>query len=154
MNYYLDLFSPETYEAFTRSAQDISGFRVRHESLASRVQPGDRLVCYMTKLSRWFGVLEVTSAYFKDSAPIFYPSDDPFIVRFRVKPVAWLPKEKAIPIKDERVWNTLSFTKDVEPNSPRWTGKLRNSLNQLNESDGRFLEELILSQIDGSETSP
>ncbi len=141
-------------EAFTHSDQDVSGFRVRHEGLASRVQPADRLVNYMTKLSRWFGVLEVTSPYFKDSAPIFYPSDDPFIIRFRVKPVAWLPKEKAIPIKDERVWNILSFTKDTEPNSSRWTGKLRNSLNQLNEGDGRFLEEFILSQVDGGEIFP
>src|SRR5215467_10186703 len=100
MNYYLDLFSPETYEAFTRSSRDISGFRLRHEGLASRVQPGDKLLCYLTKLSRWVGVLEVTNPYFKDSTPIFYPSDDPFVVRFRVKPVAWLSKEKGIPIKD------------------------------------------------------
>lgn len=154
VNYYLDIFSPETYEAFTRSAQDISGFRMRHEGVANRIQPGDRLICYMTKLSRWVGVLEVTSTHFKDSTPIFNPSDDPFTVRFRVKPLAWLPKEKAVPIKDARVWTTLSFTKDAEPNSPRWTGKLRNSLNQLKEEDGRFLENLILSQVNGGETFP
>src|SRR5205807_4640907 len=30
MAYYIDLFSPETYEAFARSSRDISGFRRRH----------------------------------------------------------------------------------------------------------------------------
>jgi hypothetical protein len=71
-----------------------------------------------------------------------------------VKSVAWLSKEKGIPIKDERVWKTLSFTKDADPNSSRWTGKLRNSLNTLSDSDGRFLEEFILPQVDGGEIFP
>ena len=66
MAYYLDLFSPETYEAFSRSSRDVSGFRLRHEGLATRVQIGDKFICYMTKLSRWFGLLQVTSKYFKD----------------------------------------------------------------------------------------
>jgi predicted RNA-binding protein len=152
MAYYLDLFSPETYEAFTRSDQSISGFRTRQENAASRISIGDKLICYMTKLSRWIGVLEVASEYFKDSTSLFYPSDDPFVIRFRVRPSAWLPKEKAIPIRDDRVWNRLSFTQGYDINSSYWTGKLRTSLNQLDESDGRFLEQFILAQVNGAET--
>ena len=30
MAYFIDLFSPETYEAFAHSSRDISGFRLRH----------------------------------------------------------------------------------------------------------------------------
>jgi hypothetical protein len=41
MMYYIDLFSPETYETFTKSNQEISGFRQRQETAASRIQPGD-----------------------------------------------------------------------------------------------------------------
>jgi predicted RNA-binding protein len=151
MAYYLDLFSPETYEAFSKSPREISGFRPRQENAASRIKVGDRLICYMVKLGRWIGILEVTSEYFRDDKPIFYSANDPFIIRFRVKPIAWLPKEKAIPIRDERVWNRLSFTKGVDRNSPAWTGKLRNSLNTLDDDDGRFLEQFILSQVNGSE---
>jgi predicted RNA-binding protein len=154
MAYYVDLFSPETYEVFSNSPRDISGFRARHEGLASRIQPGDKFICYLTKLSRWIGVLEIKSNYFKDSTPIFYPSDDPFIIRFKVKPIVWLPKEKGFPIKDERVWNSLTFTKDTEPNSSRWRGKLRNSLNQLDENDGKFLDHLLLSQAERGERFP
>jgi len=152
MAYYLDLFSPETYEAFTKSNQDISGFRPRQENAASRIKVGDKLICYMTKLSRWVGVLEITSDYFKDDTPIFFSANDPFIIRFNVKPLAWLPKEKAIPIRDERVWDRLSFTKGVEKNASQWTGKLRSSLTTLSQSDGHFLEQLILAQIKGDET--
>lgn len=147
MAYYINLFSPETYESFTKSDQSISGFRVRQENAASRIKVGDKLICYMTKLSRWIGVFEVESKYFKDNTPIFYPTEDPFVIRFKIKPLAWLPKEKAIPIRSEHIWNNLSFTKGYDINSSFWTGKLRNSLNALDDKDGKFLEQIILNQI-------
>ena len=62
--------------------------------MAERVRPGDRFICYITKLSRWAGVLEVTSELFVDETPRFFVSDDPFVVRFKVRPVAWLPKTR------------------------------------------------------------
>lgn len=146
MAYYLNLFSPDTYETFTLSNRSISGFRTRQEKMASKLQVGDKFICYMTKLSRWIGVLEITSTYFKDASPIYYSENDPFIIRFKVKPIVWLEKEKAIPIREDKVWNTLSFTKGVDKNSPKWTGKLRSSLGQLEDKDGKFLEELIITQ--------
>jgi len=152
MAYYLDLFSPETYEVFTKSNRDISGFRVRQQNAASRICVGDKFICYMTKLSCWVGVLEVVSEWFKDDTPLFYETDDPFVIRFKVKPLAWLPKEKAIPIRDERVWRSLSFTRDYDRDYLYWTGKLRKSLNQLDEEDGQFLEQFISAQAEGGET--
>lgn len=153
MAYYLDLFSPETYEAFTKSKRDVSGFRVRQQNAANRVHPGDRLVCYMTKLSRWVGILEVMSTCFRDESPLFYEKDDPFIIRFKVKPLVWLQKEKSVPMRDERIWRAISFTRNYEPDYSYWTGKFRNSLNQLSEEDGRFLEKFLLRQAsDGGET--
>lgn len=100
----------------------------------------------MTKLSRWFGVLEVTSSYFVASTPLFYPEDDPFVIRFKVRPIVWLPKEKAIPIQDDSIWNRLSFTRDWQKSGTGWTGKLRNSLNRLTDEDGSYLEELLIDQ--------
>lgn len=149
MSYYLDLFSPETYEIFSKSTKDLSGFRLRQENAASRIHVGDKLICYMTKLSRWVGVLEVISESFKDETPFYYENDDPFVVRFRVKPIAWLPKERAIPMREEGVWHSLSFTKNYDLDYQYWTGKFRNSLNQLEDADGELLEKLILQQVNG-----
>jgi hypothetical protein len=111
MAYYIDLFSPETHEAFTRSGRDISGFRLRHKGMADRIKPGDVFVCYLTRLSRWFGLLEVIDGPFIDDTPIFVPDNDPFVVRFRVRPSVWLEIEKAMPIHDDAIWNGLSFTR-------------------------------------------
>lgn len=151
MAYYLNLFSPETYEAFSHSDQTVSGFRARHQNMASRVKVGDRFICYMTKLGRWCGILEVVTDQYEDDTPIFYESDDPFVIRFKVKPVVWLPKEKAIPIKDDRVWKALSFTRDIDKSSPIWTGKIRTSLNTIDKKDGEFLEGLIRQQSNNNQ---
>ncbi len=142
MTYFLNLFSPETYEAFSQSDRRISGFRPRQRIAASKIHPGDRFICYMTRLSRWIGVLEVEQGPFDVDAPLFYKGD-PFIVRFMVTPIAWLDREKAIPIHEDEIWDVLSFTKGHDKKSSTWTGKIRASLVQMDEADGRFLEELI-----------
>jgi predicted RNA-binding protein len=153
--YFLNLFSPQTYETFKRSERDISGFRQRQMSAAERVSPGDKLICYLTKLGRWFGVLEVVEGPFIDHTPIYYPEDDPFVVRFRVRPVVVVEVEKAIPIREDAVWSALSFTREHTRTSHTWTGKLRASLAPLDENDGRLIEELLFQQAsDASRTYP
>lgn len=151
MAYYLDLFSPETYEAFSRSDRTVSGFRVRQQKTANRIKVGDKLICYMTKLSRWVGLLEVVSPSYEDSTPLFLPTNDPFAVRFTVKPIVWLDKEYSVPIREDRVWNTLSFTKGHEKTSAIWTGRVRSSLTQIDTRDGQFLERLLLAQANGGQ---
>jgi len=146
MAYYIDLFSPETYEAFKRSPRDVSGFRIRHKGMAGRINPGDVLVCYMTRVSRWFGALEVVRGPFIDDSPIFVPENDPFVVRFQVRPIVWLDVDKAIPIHDENIWNGLSFTQGLEHSSTAWTGKVRGSLVRLEDCDGQFLTEKLKTQ--------
>lgn len=154
MAYYLDLFSPETYEAFMRSDRTVSGFTERQRNAAGRIQPGDKLVCYMTKLSRWFGILEIVDGPFIDTSPIFYPENDPFVVRFHVRPAIWLPVDKAVPIHEDSVWNRLTFTRGLAKNTSVWTGKVRSSLAPVASDDGAFLESLLQAQVAGGEFYP
>jgi hypothetical protein len=48
-------------------------------------------------LSRWCGVLEITSDAFHEDSPIF-SGPDPFVVRFHVRPLVALDLEKSLPI--------------------------------------------------------
>lgn len=146
MAYFIDLFSPETYQAFAKSPRDISGFRQKHSSRAARVQPNDMLVCYVTKLSRWIGLLTVVEGPFTDSTPIFMPDDDPFVIRFRVKPTVWLELDRSVPVHEEAIWSVLSFTRGLPHNSPAWTGKVRGSLAELDDRDGRFIADVLTKQ--------
>lgn len=152
MAYYLDLFSPETFEAYSKSDRSTSGFRLRQKNAAERIGPGDKLLCYMTKLSRWVGVLEVVEGPYQDNAPIFYPANDPFVIRFKVSPEIWLPKEKAFPIHDDELWNYLSFTRGQDRGSSTWTGKIRASLARIDDADGALIEQKLREQAQNGRT--
>jgi predicted RNA-binding protein len=154
MNYYLNLFSPETYETFTRSAKNVSGFVKRQIKQAEKIKKGDKLICYLTKVSRWVGVLEVVDGPFQDSSPIFYDSEDPFIIRFKIKPMIWLDLEKSIPIHDSQVWEKLSFTKENDEGRMTWTAMVRSSLRQIKNEDGQILEKILFAQAEGGKTYP
>ena len=146
MAYYINLFSPETYFAFFDSSRGISGFRENRRRIAAHIKHGDKFICYMTKLSRWVGILEVSSGYFIADDPIFMQSNDPFVVRFPVFPKVWLEPEAGIPINHDICWKHLSFTKDLPRNSHSWTGMVRSSLTKLSDEDGRYLEALLTAQ--------
>ena len=146
MNYFLDLFTPETWRAFRDAGATVTGFRERQRRLASeRVRQGDLFICYLTRLSRWCGILRVQSECYEDDTPIF-DDPDPFRVRFRVEPVVILPPETAIPIHDDAVWNGLSITRQYDRASSHWTGFFRTSMNRFEGVDGSHLMELLKEQ--------
>lgn len=81
VRYWLNLFTPETWEAFRRHGGQVSGFRDRQRKTAETLQPGDLFVCYLVRLSRWCGLLRVISGPYVDAIPIFM-DPDPFQVQF------------------------------------------------------------------------
>lgn len=146
MAFYLNLFTPETYQAFSQSDRTITGFPIRQEGAAKRLKAGDKLICYITRLSRWCGLLEIIDNSFLDSKPIFVENDDPYIVRFRVQAKVWLPLTEALPIHRDEIWQHLSFTQSLNKNEQGWTGILRQGLNKFNHKDGLFLADALLKQ--------
>jgi hypothetical protein len=114
--------------------------------MAEKVKPGDLFVCYVTKVSRWCGLLEVVEGPFIDNSPFFFSDNDPFVLRFKVRPIVWLPLDQSPPIHETSVWNGLSFTRTLETGSIAWTGKVRGSLAKLDDKDGKFLAEALTAQ--------
>jgi hypothetical protein len=145
MKYFVNLFSPETWERFREKGSSISGFRETQRPFAAHVSQGDVLMCYLTGFSRWVGALQVEEGPFHDDTPLF-SDPDPFTLRFRVRPIAVLAPEFAIPISDDRVWSRLSFTRNAEKGTSQWTGRVRSSLTQLSDEDGSLLLDLLQAQ--------
>ncbi len=154
MKYLLDLFTPDTWRAFRQRGADVTGFRERQRRLASeRVRKGDIFICYLTRVSRWCGVLQVESGLYSDDSP-YFDAPDPFTVRFKVKPIVVLEPESAIPIRDDEVWNTLSVTRQYDKAESRWTGFFRGSLNMFTDTDGSYLVELLKGQEENPGSYP
>ena len=147
--YWLDLFTPYTWQRFREHGTAISGFRPRQRKAAyERVKRGDLLLCYLVKLSRWCGVLEVASGAFEDTAPIFAETNDPFSIRFKVKPRLLLDFEHAVPIEQPELWNALSFTKNLSIGAFGWaqSAGLRQSLVGISDKDGEIILKVVERQ--------
>ena len=67
--YWIDLFTIGTWKEFLDHGGDVSDFEKRRATV-QRMKPGDYLLCYLTGVSRWVGVLEVTGEPFFDEAPM------------------------------------------------------------------------------------
>jgi len=152
MNYFIDLFSPETAKAFEQSSREISGFRISRKTYIEnqKLGPGDKFICYVTRIQRFVGILEVTSEFFIDETPIFAKENDPFTLRFRVKPLVWLPLEKALPINQDFIWKKLSFTKNLDRTNPKeknnWTFMVFSSPRIWPKEDCEYIETLLTEQ--------
>lgn len=138
-NYWLDLFTGTTWDEFRAAGSSISGFRDSRWSTVQKIKPGDYLICYLTGISRFIGILEVTGAAFKDSSEIWKNEDFP--CRLKVKPVVELTPETGVPVFELR--EQLSFFKNlVSPHA--WTGHFRGSPTKWESSDGEIVEKAVL----------
>ena len=154
MSFFVALFNPDTYRAFSDSSRDISGHPRSVRRAASRVRPGDTLICYVTGWVCWVGVLEVLSECYEDHTPVFRPHDDEFVIRFKVRTAAWLHQSNAVSMHEEEVWSGLAeLTRGLEKGSGRWAVFIRPSLRRLPDSDGQFLKKLIIDRSGGPETA-
>ena len=143
--YWLDLFSGTTWQEFLDAGADVTGFREGRWKTVQQMKPGDYLLCYLTGVSRWIGVLEVVSEAFKDDTPIW--KDSAFPCRVHVKPVVCLTPETAVPIFDLR--DKLSIFENMS--SPfAWTGNLRGSPSKWKVSDG----EVVVAAVEEAERNP
>lgn len=153
VRYFLNLFSPQSWETFCNHGSNISGFRKRQRRTAGKIGIGDTFVCYLTKVSRWCGVLKITSEAYYDEAPIF-EDPDPYVIRFKVEPLIILEPEISVPVYDGSIWENLSITKDYAKGSRGWTGAFRQSLSELSQSDGQFLVDQLEKQKEENRSFP
>jgi len=138
-NYWLDLFTGATWEEFKKAGGNISGFRKSRWKSVQKIKIGDYLLCYLTGVSRFIGVLEVASKPFQDDSPIW--KDEEFSCRLKVKPIVELTPEIAIPVLELK--DRLTFFDNLK--SPHaWTGQFRGSPTKWKISDGEAVVEALL----------
>jgi hypothetical protein len=139
LNYFLNVFSPRTYSAFSRSGRDFSEFRDLHLPTLRTMHAGDRLVCYLSIASRWVGILEVTGAAIANRAAAYYPSPGVNGAAIPVKPTIWLEPELALSIHRPEIWTKFSRTRNRRPKENGWAGAFAASLIAMSEEDGNLI---------------
>jgi len=138
MKYWLDLFTWTTWQEFLQAGGKVSGFRERRWRTVQRVKPGDLFLCYMTGISRFFAILEVTGKPYKDTIPIW--SEVVFPARVPVRVVLTLEPQYAVPVKE--LSDRLSYFQEMKsPHS--WSGHFRGSPTEEKPSDARVIIEAL-----------
>lgn len=138
-NYWLDLFTGVTWKEFKVAGSSVSGFRKSRWKTVQKIKPGDYLLCYLVGISRFIGILEVTSKPFEDSSPIW--EYDVFPSRIKVKPVIELTPETAVPVHELK--GNLSLFQNLK--NPRdWGVHFRGSPAKWNITDGEAVVQALL----------
>lgn len=144
-NYWLDLFTGKTWNEFQKAGGKVSGFRESRWTTLQKIKPGDYLLCYLTGVSRFIGILEVTSKPYKGKENIW--SDEDFPCRVKVKPTVILTPETAVPIAHLK--SCLSIFKNLK-NPNAWTGSVRGSPAKWEKKDG----DAILKTLNEAKENP
>jgi predicted RNA-binding protein len=138
--YWLDLFTGTTWQEFLAAGGKVSGFPESRWTTVRQVRPGDYLLCYVTGISRFIGVLEVVKPPYKDSSRLIW-QQDVYPCRLDVKQVEILTPETAIPILDLK--DQLSIF-DPEKSPSSWTGYVRAAPARWKASDGELILQAII----------
>lgn len=139
-SYWSAVFSISTWIEFLENGAAVAGFQQGQWSVVQRIKPGDHLLCYVMKASRWAGVVEAVSEPFQDNTRIWskglYPG------RVTVKPLALLPIDLAVSVAEIRD-DLVAFKKLIRPNV--WGHLFKNSPYAWIPEDGEIIEKALLA---------
>ncbi len=138
-DYWLDLFTGTTWEEFLAAGGQATGFRERRRKLVERIRVGDHLLCYLTGVSRFIGLLEVQSAAYLDSKQIW--REEVFPCRLRVSVLIALTPETAVPVMELR--GQLTAFRNLTYHTA-WTGAFRTSPSKWEPADGKAVVAALL----------
>ena len=145
MNYWLDLFTGNTWEEFQKAGACVSGFTYRMRKTVRNIPSGDILLCYLTGVMRWVGALEVVGPS-DDKSPIWKEAEFPS--RLNVKPLVMLTPAIGIPMQD--LLGKVYFY-ESRADSGKFKGFVRGSPNLFKvKADG----DLILKLLREAEKTP
>lgn len=132
--YWLDLFTYETWQEFLQAGGRVAGFNANRIKTVQSMRPGDMLLCYLTGVSRWIGLLRVIGPAPDDQSRIWSRADFP--ARIGVEVVVQLTPETAIPVLEMR--DRLSIFQNLRSRNA-WSVAFRRSPAKFSRDDGRIV---------------
>ena len=144
-DYWVVLFTGTTWQEFLDAGANVVGFRNTRWNYIQQIKPKDYLLCYLTGLSRFIGVLEVLSEPFQGNTRIW--KEDKFPSRIKVKVITRLTPETSVPVVSLR--SKLSIFENLRTPSG-WSVRFRASPQRWKASDG----EVVVQAIKEAKTNP
>ncbi|WP_205697285.1 EVE domain-containing protein [Conexibacter sp. SYSU D00693] len=106
--------SPENFAATRAHGFRLIGMKERRRNQALQMEPGDRIVFYLTKVGRFGGSVRIAGEMFEDRTPVWPGkpgAPDPYPWRFPTEPEVVL---------DEDAWVDAAVVKDDLEHIRKW----------------------------------
>jgi len=132
--------SPENFEATRERGFRVIGMKEMRRRMAEQIEPGDRIVFYLTRVKEFAGVVRVTGEMYEDRAKIWPGKPgkvDPYPWRFDTEPELILEDADRVPA--EALAGELEHCRKW----PRehWTLAFQGQLRTVSDADARLLEK-------------
>ncbi len=139
-NYWLDPFTVTTWDEFQKAGSSIRDFSQSRWKTVQKIAQDDYLLCYITGVRRFVGILEVVSAAFKEQDRDV-SKDNGFLCRLKVRPIIELTHETALPVMQLR--EQLSVFQNLKSPSA-WANHFRSSPGKWKSHDGEAVVKALI----------
>jgi predicted RNA-binding protein len=135
--------SPENFEVLRERGFDLAAFKSSRRRESSEMQPGDRLVYYLTGVVQFGGVVEVTGEADEDGSDIGLHSegkpDETFPFRIPTKPVVIPEPGDYVDVRE--ITDLLDKTRKLGPKKLGMA--FRGNLHKISQPDYETIERLL-----------
>jgi hypothetical protein len=141
--YFRTSYTPTTYKEFRENQIQKTGVPLRFKTLVKNISPGDIMLIYVIKYSRFCGLFEVASEFTPSSNSLYRKDDEKhFVLQADIKNIIALPEEQGKSMFMDDIWENLTLTKGKSKRG----GYFQGSISTLKREDGQLLEKLIREQ--------
>ncbi len=124
---------------------DLAGMKSRHRRKAEKVQPGDRVILYVTGVMGIGAICTAAGTYFEDHEPIWKgkKEDETYPFRFPITPDLVLEEEQFVPIAE--LVPQLDYVRRYAPE--HWRLAFQGNVHILDEHDFSLIEDAVRDRL-------
>ena len=145
MTYWIVVGSEENMRIAEERGFDMFGFKSTRRSEVSGMKPGDLIIFYLTKIMKFGGIAEVTSAYYEDHEKVFRsvkPKED-YPWRVNIKKITVLTPEQYLDVRE--IGPTMEYVKKWP--AEHWRLAFQGNLHKIREDDYKMIEGLMQEAV-------
>jgi hypothetical protein len=133
--------SLENFRINVERGFDVIGLKERRRLLAERMEPGDEVFFYVTRVQAFGAVAMIRSTMFEDRTPIWPrgPKDEEYPWRVEAEPVLALPEERFVPA--EALATELEHVRKWPPE--HWHLAFQGQLREIGDADAQLLRSRV-----------
>ncbi len=146
-NYWMFVQTPENFAISKSLAFAVHGLGTKYRRRAERMQPGDKVLYYVSGMRKWAVVGSIASRCYEDTAPIWRATSPGEDFRYRIKIAPAIVLEEAEYIDALVLAPRLEYVKRWTPD--RWPLAFFDYLHLLPQRDYRLVEGEIERVVSG-----